>query len=93
LEANGKYKEALTAYKTYFDAIDKEKAKIYYQKTTVAQELHELKVNHLYSLQKKDTQIWLGLCLVLILIIVIGIIYYQLRLGKKNRIISEQEKS
>jgi hypothetical protein len=93
LEANGKYKEALIAYKMYFDVIDKEKSKIYYQKTTVAQELHELKVNNLYSLQKKDTQIWLGSCLVLVLIIFIGIIYYQLRLGKKNRIITEQEKS
>jgi uncharacterized protein YxeA/DNA-binding CsgD family transcriptional regulator len=93
LEANGKYKEALAAYSTYVDAIDKEDAKIFYQKTKVAQELHELKVNHIYSLQQKDKQIWLGLCVVLVLIIIIGIIYYQLRLGKKNRIISEQEQS
>ena len=35
----------------------------------------------------------MGLCVVLALIIVIGIIYYQLRLGKKNNIISEQEQS
>ena len=93
LEANGNYMEALTAYKTYIDAIDKENSKIYYQKTTVAQDLHELKVNHIYSLQKKDKQIWLGLSVVLVLIIIIGIIYYQLRLGKKNRIISEKEQS
>lgn len=91
LEANGKYKEALAAYKTYFDAIEKENCKIYYQKTTVAQDLHDLKVEHIYSLQQKDKQIWFGLCLVLVLMIIIGIIYYQLRLGKKNRIISEQE--
>ncbi len=38
-------------------------------------------------------QIWLGLCVLLILIIVICIIYYQLRLGKIKRIISEQEQS
>ena len=93
LEANGKYKEALAAYKTYIDAIDLENSKIYYQKTTVAQGLHELKVNHIYSLQKKDKQIWLGLSVVLVLIIIIGFIYYQLRLGKKNRIISEKEQS
>lgn len=93
LEANGNYREALTAYKTYIDAMDRENSKIYYQKTTVAQDLHELKVNHIYSLQKKDKQIWLGLSVVLVLIIIIGIIYYQLRLGKKNRIISEKEQS
>lgn len=93
LEANGKYKEALAAYKTYFNAIERENSKIYYQKTTVAQDLHELKVCQIYTLQQKDKQIWLGLCVVLALIIVIGIIYYQLRLGKKNNIISEQEQS
>ncbi len=93
LEANGKYKEALAAYKTYFNAIERENSKIYYQKTTVAQDLHELKVCQIYTLQQKDKQIGLGLCVVLALIIVIGIIYYQLRLGKKNNIISEQEQS
>lgn len=64
-----------------------------HKKTTVAAELHELKLNHLYSIQSKDRQIWFGLCVVLVLIIIIGIIYYQFRLGKKNRIISEQEQS
>lgn len=93
LEANGEYKESSAAYKNYIDAIDKEKSRIYYQKTTVAENIHKLGVKHLYSLQRKDKQIWLVLCVVLVLIIIIGIIYYQLRLGKKNRIISEQEQS
>ena len=93
LEANGKYKEALAAYKTYFCAIERENAKIFYHKTKVAQDLHELKVGQIFSLQQKDKHIWLGLCVILALIIIIGIIYYQLRLGKKNSIISEQEQS
>ncbi|MBD5309514.1 MAG: hypothetical protein HDS10_03700 [Bacteroides sp.] len=93
LEANGKFKEALTAYKTYFEAIENENSKIYYQKTKVAQDLHDITISHLRSIQQKDKQIWLGLSVVLILVIIIGIIYYQLRIGKKNRIISEQEKS
>lgn len=91
LEANGKYKEALDAYKTYFDAIEKENSNIYYQKTIVAKDIHKLKIDHIYTLQQKDRQIWLGLSMVLILIIIISIIYYQLRLGKKNRIISKQK--
>lgn len=93
LETNGKYKEALAAYKTYFYEIDKVNSRIYYQKTAVAKDLHELKVDQLHTLQQKDRQIWLGLCVVLGLIIVIGIIYYQLRLRKKNGIILEQEQS
>lgn len=93
LEAIGKYREALYAYKNYFNEIEKENSKIYYQKTKVAQDLHDLTIAHIRSLQHKDKQIWLGLSVVLALIIIIGIIYYQLQLGKKNRIISEQEKS
>jgi hypothetical protein len=93
LEAAGEYEKALDAYKKFHSTVESENSKIYSQKTTVAQELHEIKINHLYSIQRKNMQIWLGLCVLLILIIVICIIYYQLRLGKIKRIISEQEQS
>lgn len=93
LEAAGEYEKALDAYKKFHSTVESESSKIYSQKTTVAQELHEIKINHLYSIQRKNMQIWLGLCVLLILIIVICIIYYQLRLGKIKRIISEQEQS
>ena len=93
LEAAGEYEKALDAYKKFHSTVESENSKIYSQKTTVAQELHEIKINHLYSIQRKNMQIWLGLCILLILIIVICIIYYQLRLGKIKRIISEQEQS
>lgn len=93
LEANGEYEKALEAYKNFLTAVESENSKIYSQKTTVAAEQHELRLKHLYSLQSKDRQLLLGLCVVLVLIITIGIIYYQLRIGKKNRIISEQEQS
>lgn len=93
LEANGEYEKALDAYKKFHSTVESENSKIYSQKTTVAQELHEIKINHLYSLQRKNMQIWSGLCVLLVLIIVICLIYYQLRLGKIKRIISEQEQS
>lgn len=93
LEAAGEYEKALDAYKKFHSTVESENSKIYSQKTTVAQELHEIKINHLYSIQRKNMQIWLGLCVLLILIIVICIIYFQLRLGKIKRIISEQEQS
>lgn len=91
LEANGNYKEALEAHKVFHLTVEAENSKIYSKKTTVAQNIHELEINQLNSLQSKDRQLWFCLCLVLVLIIIIGIIYYQLRIGKKNRIISEQE--
>lgn len=91
LEANGNYREALEAHKIFHLTVEAENSKIYSKKTTVAQNIHELEINQLNSLQSKDRQLWFCLCLVLVLIIIIGIIYYQLRIGTKNRIISEQE--
>ncbi|MCM1142254.1 MAG: hypothetical protein NC453_27100 [Muribaculum sp.] len=93
LEANHKYKEALRAYKDFHSTVELENNKIYSQKTIVAEELHKLKLNHLYSLQSKDKQIWLGLCLSLVLIIIIGFIYYQYRIGRTKRVLSEKEQS
>ncbi|MEZ3551606.1 MAG: hypothetical protein K1W02_12985 [Muribaculaceae bacterium] len=86
LEANKKYPEALQAFREYHNASETENSRIYLQKTAVAQELHRLEINYLNSLQHKDTIIWLVVCVILVLIQIIGVIYYQLRLGKKNQI-------
>ena len=93
LEANGKYKEALAAYKTYFDAIERENSKIYYQKTTVAEDRHDLELSNLRKIQHKDKIIWLSVCSLLILLIVAGVIYYFYRIGRMKRAVAENEKS
>ena len=93
LEANGKYKEALAAYKTYFDALERENSKIYYQKTTVAEERHDLELSNLRKIQHKDRIIWLSVCSLLILLIVVGVIYYFYRIGRMKRIVAENEKT
>lgn len=92
-EATKEYLEALEAYKDFHSKVESENSKIYSQKTTVAQELHELKINHLYSLQRKDKQIWLGLCMSLVFILITGVVYYQYRIGKTKRILSEKEQT
>jgi len=93
LEANGKYKEALAAYKTYFDAIERENSKIYYQKTTVAEDRHDLELSNLRKIQHKDKIIWLSVCSLLILLIVVGVIYYFYRIGRMKRVVAENEKT
>lgn len=93
LEANGKYKEALEAYKAYFEAIDNERFNVYYQKTTVAEDLHNLKLNNLHQLQHKNKIIWLSICSILLLLFVIGVISYLYRLGKMMRVLAEKEQA
>ena len=93
LEANGEYKDALAAYKTYFDAIERENSKIYYKKTTVAEERHDLELRNLRKIQHKDRIIWLSVCSLLILLIVVGVIYYFYRIGRMKRVVAENEKT
>jgi tetratricopeptide (TPR) repeat protein len=93
LEANNEYKEALAAYKNFHTAVESENSKIYSQKTTVAQDLHKLKIKQLNFLHRKNQEILLAICFVLVLISVICIIYYKLRLGKIKSVIAEQKKT
>jgi len=93
LEANKIFPQAIDAFKVYFEACEIENANIYSQKTTVAQEQHELELKHMHSLQRKNRMILMGLCILLVLVIIIGITYYQLHLGKAKRIIAEKEQS
>ena len=93
LEENQEYPAALEAYKKFHHTVEGENSKIYLRKTSVAEDIHKLKIDHLNSIQLKDRQIWVGLCVGLVLCIIIGVIYFQLRIGKKNRIISEQAHS
>jgi hypothetical protein len=92
-EANNEYKEALEAYKNFHTAVESENSKIYSQKTTVAQDIHKLKIKQLNSIHRKNQEILLAICFVLVLISVICIIYYKLRLGKIKSVIAEQEKT
>lgn len=92
LEANGKYKEALATFKSYFAAIEKENSKIYYQKTTVAENIHDLELRNLQKIQQKNEIIWLSVCSVLIMLIVVGVIFYFYRVGRMKRVVAESEK-
>ena len=93
LRADSRYNEALDAYKAYFNAVDNENSKIFYQKTTVADERHKLEIENLNQIQDRDKIIWLSVCSILLLLLVIGVISYLYRLGKMKRILAEKEQS
>lgn len=93
LEAMGDYHSALDTYKIYFAVSEKENARIYSQKTAVAQELHDMRMTNVYDIQKRDRLIWICLCCVLMLIVIVGFIYYHLRNAKleceRQKLVSE----
>lgn len=91
LEANGKYKEALSHYKMYSSTLEKRHQALFSQDLLFAQERHNLEIASLNEIQKKDRLIGYGICCAFALLSVIGLIYYRYRTGKSQRIIAEQE--
>ena len=91
--ALGDYKNAFTAYVEYSTKNEKENSKIFLQKSSVAQERHNLTIENLRQIQQKDRIIWMTVSGVCFLIILLGFSYYQLRISKSKRKLIESEKS
>lgn len=91
--ASGDYKNAFSAYKEYSAKIEKEDSKIFMQRSSVAQERHNLTIENLRQIQQKDRIIWMTVSGVCFLIILLGFSYYQLRISKSKRKLIESEKS
>ena len=91
LKSNGKYKDALDAYQSYSNTLEKKHQEIFSQDLLFAQEKHDLEVASLLEVQKRNKLIWYGICCVLALLSISGFIYYRYRIGRSKRIIAEQE--
>lgn len=91
LEANGKYKEALSHYKIYSSTLEKRHQVLFSQDLLFAQERHNLEIASLNEIQKRDQLIWYSICCAFALLSVIGVIYYRYRIGNTQKVITEQE--
>ena len=91
LEANGKYKEALSYFKIYSSTLEKRHQVLFSQDLLFAQERHNLEIASLNEIQKRDQLIWYSICCAFALLSVIGVIYYRYRIGNTQKVITEQE--
>jgi hypothetical protein len=91
LEANGKYKEALSHYKMYSSTLEKRHQALFSQDLLFAQEKHNLEVASLIEIQKRDRLIGYSICCAFALLSAIGVIYYRYRIGNTQKVIAEQE--
>lgn len=90
LEANGKYKEALSHYKMYSSTLEKRHQALFSQDLLFAQERHNLELASLNEIQKKDRLIGYGICCTFALLSVIALIYHRSR-AKNAQLRLEQE--
>lgn len=92
LELQGDIAGALTAYRQFSTTIDSIHMNIFSRDLLFAQERHEMEKANLMEKQRVDKIIWLSLCIVFVLLIIIGYVYYRYRLGKTKGLLDTQEK-
>lgn len=92
LELNGDIAGALTAYRKFSTTIDSIHMNIFSRDLLFAQERHEMEKANLMEKQRVDRIIWLSLCIVFVLLIITGYVYYRYRLGKAKSLLDTQEK-
>ena len=92
LELKGDIVGALTAYRKFSTTIDSIHMNIFSRDLLFAQERHEMEKANLMEKQRVDKIIWLSLCIVFVLLIIIGYVYYRYRLGKAKSLLDTQEK-
>lgn len=92
LELNGDFTGALHAYRDFSTTIDSIHMSIFSRDLLFAQERHEMEKANLMEKQRVDKIIWLSLCIVFVLLIITGYVYYRYRLGKAKNLLETQEK-
>lgn len=92
LELKGDIVGALTAYRKFSTTIDSIHMNIFSRDLLFAQERHEMEKANLVEKQRVDKIIWLSICIVFVLLIIIGCVYYRYRLGKAKSMLDTQEK-
>lgn len=92
LELDGDFARALMTYRNFSTTIDSIHQNIFSHDFLFAQERYEMEKSNLLEKQKSDKIIWSSLCIVFVLLIITGYIYYHYRLGQAKSLLDVQEK-
>lgn len=91
LELNGDFKDALNAYRDFSVTLNSMHQNIFSHDLLFAKERYEMDKSNLLKIQERDKIIWLSLCMIFVLLIIVGYIFYHYRLRKAKNLLDEQE--
>ena len=91
LELNGDFKDALNAYRDFSVTLNSMHQNIFSHDLLFAKERYEMEKSNLLKIQERDKIIWLSLCMIFVLLIIVGYIFYHYRLRKAKNLLDEQE--
>ena len=90
-EKMGDYKHALTFFRAYTIMQERYQNKLISQDLLFADKRHQLEKAHLIQIQNRDRIISAIICGSFVLLIIVGWIYYKLRLSRSEREITKKE--
>ena len=88
----GDYKHALTFFRAYTIMQERYQNKLISQDLLFADKRHQLEKAHLIQIQNRDRIISAIICGSFVLLIIVGWIYYKLRLSRSEREITKKKK-
>ncbi len=91
LEGQGKYEQAFNLYKNYSAMLEQHQNELMSKDLLFSDKKHQLEIENLMKIQKKDRIIWETLCCIFGLIILVVLFYYRNHLSKTKRILAEKE--
>lgn len=90
-ERQGKYEQALNAYKDFYVMLDRYHDELLSQNLLFSEKKHQLEKENLVKIQGRDRVIGATLFGILLLVILVGWLYYRGNLNMTKRILAEKE--
>ncbi|MGM9798277.1 MAG: hypothetical protein ACI3ZY_12065, partial [Parabacteroides sp.] len=91
LEKQGKYEQTLDSYKEYSAMHERYQSELLSHDLLFSDKKHQLEIEKLKEIQKRDRIIWISLCGIFFLVILVGLLYYRSYHNKTKRILAEKE--
>lgn len=91
LEKQGKHEEALHCYRNYSTMLERYHNQLLSEGLLFADKRHQLEMDNLKEIQKRDGIIWGAVCGVFALLLFAGWLHYHVRLNRSKRIMAEKE--
>lgn len=91
LKKQGKYEDALHSYKDYSIMLERHLNRLLSQGVLFADKRHQLEMENLMEVQKRDNIIWATACGVFALLLLVAWLYYRGHLNKTKRIAEQRQ--
>lgn len=92
-ERKGNYKDALQSYKKYLNLLEKFHMELFSKDLFFAEKRHDMQLAMLSREREKNNLLWASALLLCLFLGISGVIYYNFRLERNKKVLSEKEQA